>query len=81
MTITIIQTHYRDGRIMNTPTSITLPPDSLEDYRATILASDPDITSVLFTYDFEKIKKHAVQQDRGDCNQSEEPDGAVAAEE
>lgn len=33
--------------------------------------------AVLFTYDFEKIKKHAVQQDRGDCNQSEEPDGAV----
>lgn len=51
MTITIIQTRYRDGRIMNTPTSITLPTDSLEDYRATILASDPDITSVLFTYD------------------------------
>ena len=34
----------------------------------------------MFTYDFEKIKKHAVQQDRGNCNQSEEPDGAVAAD-
>lgn len=49
--ITVIQTRYHDGRIINTPTNISLPQDKLEDYRATILASDPEISSVLFTYD------------------------------
>lgn len=51
MNITVIQTRYRDGRIINTPTNITLRQDSIEDYRQTILASDPEILSVLFTYD------------------------------
>lgn len=51
MNITVIQTRYRDGRIINTPTNITLRQDSIEDYRKTILASDPEILSVLFTYD------------------------------
>lgn len=47
----MIQTRYHNGRIINTPTNISLPQDSLGDYRATILASDPEISSVLFTYD------------------------------
>lgn len=49
--ITMIQTRYHNGRIINTPTNISLPQNSLEDYRATILASESEITSVLFTYD------------------------------
>lgn len=51
MTITVIQTRYCSGRIVNTPTNISMAQDSLEDYRRSILASDPEISSILFTYD------------------------------